>query len=357
MRTPSHGPPEPVMGSDPPLVVLYIPVADVIQEWDDDILEFIPLDPDDPGPSSAPRSSRHLSNEDNSRTVDPHPTAGRVIRMNNNLHTKWKRSFGLAIDPDGDIEMNRDSPSSRKARAVVFRYTRSTPRPVTVYLHRQAGFEPSLHQIVDNIPERAGAWAFKTLSFPDRPSDTYLIRYRDPLIAIRALLGNPAHAKDIVFEAGQPCVRRNVDGQMVNIRPNCPWALRLPQSLSPQTAQLQLTQFSGGKFAYPGAKTRNQKIFRASMRLILQPLIAAGTDGMDVEGGDGQVRKIYRILATYVPDYPEQCLVGCGKYGTWPKCLRSATCLTGATCDLAAFCPPVLASSDQNIGPPTKGAS
>jgi hypothetical protein len=42
-------------------------------------------------------------------------------------------------------------------------------------------------------------WTTKTLSFPDRPSEKYLIRYRDPLAAIRALLGNPAYAKDIVY--------------------------------------------------------------------------------------------------------------------------------------------------------------
>lgn len=56
-----------------------------------------------------------------------------------------------------------------------------------------------LHQIVDSIPDRAGAWTSKTLSFPDRPNEKYLIRYRDPLTAIQTLLGNPAHAKDIVY--------------------------------------------------------------------------------------------------------------------------------------------------------------
>lgn len=56
-----------------------------------------------------------------------------------------------------------------------------------------------LHQIVDSIPDRAGLWTTKSLSFPDRPSEKYLIRYRDPLAAVRTLLGNPAHAKDIVY--------------------------------------------------------------------------------------------------------------------------------------------------------------
>ncbi|KAJ7661850.1 hypothetical protein B0H17DRAFT_849402, partial [Mycena rosella] len=42
--------------------------------------------------------------EDSSRVTDCHPTAATVIRMNENLHAKWKRSFGL-VDLDGDIQM------------------------------------------------------------------------------------------------------------------------------------------------------------------------------------------------------------------------------------------------------------
>jgi hypothetical protein len=67
------------------------------------------------------------------------------------------------------------------------------------------------------------------------------------------------------------------------------------------------------------------------MRLILQPLISSGNNGMEVLGGDGCVRNVFPILASYVADYPEQCLVGCAKYGTCPKCQRRATDLQDPT--------------------------
>ena len=109
MRTPS---PEPLAPLDEypedPIIAPDIPVEEAIQQWEDDVFQFIPLDPNLEGPSSAPQTayqSRYLSDDDDTRVVDSHPTAGRVIRMNDNLHEKWKRSFGLAIDPDGDIEM------------------------------------------------------------------------------------------------------------------------------------------------------------------------------------------------------------------------------------------------------------
>ncbi|KAJ7625428.1 hypothetical protein B0H17DRAFT_1287118, partial [Mycena rosella] len=230
-----------------------------------------------------------------------------------------------------------------------------------------------LHQIVDDIPERAGEWMTKSLSFPDRPGEKHFIRYRDPLAAIRSLLGNPAHAKDIVYVPTKVFSDAQRDNRVYNEMWTGKWwtavQSKLPKgaALAPviiATDKTQLTQFSGGKSAYPvyltlgnipkalrrkpsqsacvllgylsvdkilrsglskqGVKTRNQKLFHASMRLILQPLIDAGNKGMEVVGGDGNVRLVFPILASYVADYPEQCLVGCAKYGTCPKCQRSA---------------------------------
>lgn len=126
------------------------------------------------------------------------------------------------------------------------------------------------------------------------------------------------------------------------------------------TDKTQLTQFTGGKSAYPVYLTlgnlpktvrrkpsqhaavlvgylsvdkicrdkltkqehraRNQRLFHESMRLIMAPLKDLGESGIEMTSGDGLVRKVHPVLASYVADYPEQCLVTCSKYGTCPKC-------------------------------------
>lgn len=57
----------------------------------------------------------------------------------------------------------------------------------------------ALHKLVDNMPERAGKWTTRTLSFDDQPEDTFTIRYRDPIEAIRSLWGDPGLSKDFVY--------------------------------------------------------------------------------------------------------------------------------------------------------------
>ena len=57
----------------------------------------------------------------------------------------------------------------------------------------------ALHQLVDAIPDRAGQWHTKHLSFSDRPSEKHTIRYRGVIDAIKCLWGEPAFSKHMVY--------------------------------------------------------------------------------------------------------------------------------------------------------------
>ncbi|KAH9912266.1 uncharacterized protein B0H18DRAFT_1127404 [Fomitopsis serialis] len=206
----------------------------------------------------------------------------------------------------------------------------------------------ALLQKVDSLPERA-RWKERWLSFKDRPGERHLLQFRDIIEAIKALLGNPAHADHIVYRPSWMFSDTSKKNRIYSEMWTGKW-WHAVQSLLPTGAALapviistdktQLTQFSGNKSAYPvyltlgnipkalrhkvdstGLTERKhralvQQLFHSSVKMILKPLIEAGKKRIDVTGGDGKVRRVHPVLASYVADYPEQCLVTCTKYGT-----------------------------------------
>jgi hypothetical protein len=90
-------------------------------------------------------------------------------------------------------------------------------------------------------------------------------------------------------------------------------------------AYLSVDKISKKGMSKKALRVRNYELFHRSMAIVLHSLKAAGDPkghGIAMIGGDGAVRKVYPILATYVADYPEQCLVTCAKNKTCPKCRR-----------------------------------
>ncbi|KZV76152.1 hypothetical protein PENSPDRAFT_598761 [Peniophora sp. CONT] len=241
----------------------------------------------------------------------------------------------------------------------------------------------SFFQCIDSLPGPTAEWHLYELTIvgtevdeDGQPRTEILdLWMRNPVEVIADIIGNPAFKDHAVFEPVQKTAADGEgdagEGEEEGIYDEM-WSghwwwnaqLKLPAGATVVPVILasdktQLSTFSGDKQAWPvylsigniskGIRRQpskhamvllgylpysklkcyrtkdersfqGQRLFHYAMKTILEPLVAAGRDGVYMTCADGFNRRCYPLLAAYIADFPEQCLITCVKANRCSSC-------------------------------------
>ncbi|KAG9309129.1 hypothetical protein JVU11DRAFT_10835, partial [Chiua virens] len=188
----------------------------------------------------------------------------------------------------------------------------------------------------------------------------------NPLTCVQELIGNPVFKEDIAYALEK--VYTDIEGKSCHYdemwTSDWWWEMqrRLPEgaTIVPvilMSDKTQLSRFKGDKNTWPvylsigniskhvrhqpthhvsvligylpaskldlreDNSVAGQQLFHYCMKRLLKPLVAAGENGINVICADGLVHHIFLIMAAYIGDHPEQCLIARCAQNCCPKCL------------------------------------
>ncbi|KAI5117089.1 hypothetical protein M0805_000569 [Coniferiporia weirii] len=318
-----------------------------------------------------PKPPKRAHTDETPTVCDIHPTAGKVVG-----HVQTAQEYRDAHPIDANSRpVNLYEPFTSELDWMVAKWLiqDSPGKSASDRLLKIPGFVDrlglsfhnmdNLHKKIDGLPGMA-PWHETTISLADEPDESHLIQYCDPIDAIKSLWGNPTYAKHLVYAPMKMWSNLDRDSRLYNEMWTGKWWWTVQELLSIgativpviiSTDKTQLTNFCGSKQAYPVYLTignipraiwkkptqracvllaylstdkitsanlsseeirhKTHHLFHESMKYILKPLEKAGREGVDMTGGDGNIRNNFSIVACYPADYPEQCLATCVKYG------------------------------------------
>ncbi|KAN0078167.1 hypothetical protein V8E55_010224 [Tylopilus felleus] len=148
----------------------------------------------------------------------------------------------------------------------------------------------------------------------------------DPVACVQELIGNPAFCGSIAYTPEKVYTDREGQTRRYDEMWTANWwwktQARIPAGamVAPvilASDKTELSWFKGNKTAWPMYLTignlskdvRRYCLFHYCMKLLLQPLVDAGRNGMEMVCADGYIHRIFLILAAFIGDHPEQCWV------------------------------------------------